>query len=346
MRAAMVTGPKQIDVVNFDTPLSDGKKVIIKITHSGICGSDIHAWKKGTGFGDIKNFIPGHELAGQVVDPGIRKDIKVGDLVTVIPFNNCGECPTCRKGSPAMCLKFLQGDPEYMCPGVNAPGAYAEFLAARPDMVRKLPEGMSPEEGAMIEPASVGCHAVRCAGIRPGDSVLVSGGGIIGLLCAAWARINGAGYIALTEANDLRGKNALEMGDVDEYYDVKDPDYLPKMIEASKGGFDFALEASATDAGINSSFQALKAFGTFALVGYTEKPSSIMTILEMIKEIEHKTIFGYKIEEFEMTMNLMARKSLNTKKFVSGTCDLNGVQAAMERLSSGTNPDVKIIIRP
>lgn len=346
MRAARIIGPRQFEVCSSDSPQADGTKVLVRISYCGICGSDLHLWVNGAGFGGVPDFVPGHEISATVIDPGSRDDLKEGDRVTVIPFNGCGECPMCRQGYPALCFRFAAGDPNCMCPGVNAPGAYAEYLSARPDMVRKLPENISGQEGAMIEPAAVGCHAVRCAGIRPGETVLINGGGIIGLLCAAWARINGARYIALAEANDLRGQNALKMGDIDAYFDVKDQEYLPKLMDASGGGFDFALETSATDAGINAAFMALKPHGTFVMIGVNEKPSSVMTVLEMVKELNHKSSFGYTVEEFDMTLDLMGKRRLDAGKFISGTCGLDGVQAAFENLSSGKGSDVKIIIQP
>ncbi|NPV26552.1 MAG: alcohol dehydrogenase catalytic domain-containing protein [Firmicutes bacterium] len=250
MRAVKLVGKKQLATVETDTPKTDGNQVIIKVSRVGICGSDIHIWEKG----ERSELIMGHEFCGTVVDPGALKDtISVGDRVAVIPLNPCGKCGPCTSGQPKYCVNSLAASP-----GVTATGGYAEYYAARPYMVRKLPDEMSDDEAAMIEPTAVALRAVRLAGFKPGDKVLVTGGGIIGLLCAAWSRIYGASYLALTEANPLRVENALKMGDVDAVFDATDQQLVPKLIEATGGGFDHVLECAAVAPAVNTGIMALK----------------------------------------------------------------------------------------
>ena len=180
MLAVVIKGKRRLSVVETEAPRADGEKVIIKVSGVGICGSDLHAWDHG----GMVGLIMGHELGGTVVDPGALKDsLKVGDRVTALPANPCGQCDPCKSGKPNLCVNMLAA-----APGLTAPGAYAQFFASRPDMVRKLPDTVSDVEAALIEPTAVALHAIRLAGLKPGDKVLVTGGGIIGLLSAAWAR--------------------------------------------------------------------------------------------------------------------------------------------------------------
>lgn len=230
-------------------------------------------------------------------------------------------------------------------PGNNSPGAYAQFLSVRPDMVRKLPDSISDTEAAMIEPASVALHAIHKSGIKAGDKVLITGGGTIGLLCAAWARISGASAIALTEINASRRAFAQKTGDVDFVFDATDHRLVSTMKKAIHGGFDVAIETSASDGGINTALSALKPRGTLVLSGISFHAQAIMTILLVIKEIEQRSSLGYLPEEFNLTLDCIANKKLNVGKYLSRTVCLEEVQNSFECLSSSTSSDLKILIK-
>ncbi len=338
MQAVSIEGKKQLKVVETETPKSDGNKVIVEVAKVGICGSDLHLWENGDRIG----LIMGHEFCGKVVDPGALKDtLKPGDRVTVLPLNPCGKCVNCKQGKVNLCINGLAASP-----GLTAPGAYAQYYAARPDMVRALPDEVSDAEATMIEPTAVALRAVHHAGVKPGDKVLVTGGGIIGLLCAAWARIAGASYIALTEANPNRAKKALEMGDVDEVFDAKDEELAKKLIVASKGGFDKALECAAVAPAVNTAIKALKFEGKLIIVGVNYSPVPVSTLLTLLHELEVKGTIGYSPAEFDQTIELMAKKIIKTERFISKTVGLDEVQEAFEHLTSGETTDVKIVIQP
>lgn len=337
MRAVSLAGERRLSVIETEEPKNDGEKVIISVTKVGICGSDIHLWEKGERIG----LIMGHEFSGRVVEPGSRKDLKAGDRVTVVPINNCGECINCKNGRINMCINGLAASP-----GITAPGAYAEYYAARPDMVRKLPDNVSDEEGAMIEPVAVALHAVRLAGVKPGDKVLVTGGGIIGLLCAMWARVAGASYIALTETNPLRRDFALKMGDVTEVFDATDKDLVKKLKEASRGGFDRALECAAVAPAVNTAIQALKYGGKLILVGVNYSLVLVSTLVAVLHELEMKGAIAYLPEEFDLCIDLISKKIINVERFISRIVGFDGVQDAFERLISQNNADVKVLIQP
>lgn len=336
MKVVVLDGPKQLSVVEKHTPQADGKKVIIKVAKVGICGSDLRMWEKGERVG----LVMGHEFCGTVIEPGPLQDsLQVGDRVTALPLDPCLKCVACLRGDINMCLNPVA------TPGIRADGAYAEFFACRPDMIRKLPDNISDNEGTMIEPAAVTLRAVRQAGIKPGDKVLINGGGIIGLLSAAWARIAGASYIALTEANQPRGANALRMGDIDTYFVAQDPDLVSKLIQGSGGGFDQAIDCTATPAAINSSIMAMNRGGRIILSGITYAPIPINSLVAVLREIEFKGTIGYS-HEFDKAMDLIGRKVLKTERFISGIIGLDSAQATFEKLTAGIYPDVKMLIEP
>jgi 2-desacetyl-2-hydroxyethyl bacteriochlorophyllide A dehydrogenase len=340
LKAVKLVGKRDLIVADVNKPATDGVNVLIKIVNCGICGSDIHFWNEGVGAAGYQELILGHELDGIVEDAGSRKDLKQGDRVTVIPMNPCGECPTCRKGLLNLCENTYKR-PQ---PGQNGPGGYAEYILARPDMVRRLPESISDLEGAMIEPATVGLHAVKEAGVKRGDRVLIVGGGTIGLICAAWARIQGASFVAITEANEKRAAKAREMGDANEVFDAADKSLKSNVKKAAGGGVDVAIDASASDAGINSALGMLRPKGTLVLAGISFAPQSLLTLVATMKEIAIRPSYAYLPGDFDSAIDSMARGILKTERFISRIIGMSEVQETFERLDSRTSDDVKIVI--
>jgi len=342
MKAVSLAGPRLLEITNLNKPLPDEKNALIRVSTCGICGSDIHFWEMGVGMDGRPGLVMGHELSGIIEDTGGRKDLSVGDRVTVIPLNPCRDCLMCRQGQLQLCVNGMKR-PNL---GLNAPGAYAQYVAVLSDMVRKLPDTINDLEAAMIEPAAVSFRAVRAAGIRPGDTVLITGSGTIGLLCAAWARISGASRIFLSEVNEARVAAAIKLGDANEVINGRDPKMVSKIKKATSGGVNVAIDASANDAGINSAILSLRPKGTMVLAGISLTSQSLMTTAITGRELVLKGTFGYTIEDFELAMDFIARKVLNVGKYISRTIGLEEVQQAFETLHSGTSGDVKIIIRP
>lgn len=341
MKAVKLTGRKQMELVDVDKPVADGENVIIKVSACGICGSDLHYWHAGRGMGGVYDLIMGHEFSGVVVDAGNRDDLAKGDRVTALPMDPCGVCAACRAGHVNICIKALKRS----IPGNNSPGAFSEFLKLRPDMVRKLPDTVNDVQGAMIEPTAVALHAVRTAGICPGDSVMVCGGGPIGLLCAAWARISGASYLALTEINGFRKKFAEQNGGVDAVFDPNDPDFGPQVKQRTGGGFDVVIETSASDAGINLGLMMLNPKGRLVLAGINPHTQAVLTILAAAREITQKSVMAYLPEEFDTAIDYIAQKRIDVQKLMTSTTDLIGLGDAFERLAAGNSEDIKIVCK-
>lgn len=342
MKAVRLTGPRSLEYGDAEDPMPDGMSVIIKVASCGICGSDLHYWAAGVGMNGLPGLIMGHEFAGVVAHPGGRRDLEPGMRVIAIPLNPCGECGPCVQGSPQMCANGLSR-PNI---GLSSPGAYAEYVSVRPDMVRRLPDSVGDLEAPMIEPASVSFHAVRTAGVRAGDAVLVVGSGAIGLLCAAWARISGASRVYLAEVNDARAATAMRLGDADEVLDARDPKWVSRLRKATSGGPDVAIDASGSDAGINAALMALKVQGTLVLAGISLTPQSLLTLALTGRELTLKGSFAYTVPDFETTMDFVARGILPVEKYVSRAVRLPEVQEACAALHSGSSGDVKIVIRP
>ena len=193
-----LTSKNKITKADVPEPKAEKGQVVVKILRGGICGSDIHAYHDQHPFITLP-VVPGHEFAGTVSEIGEGvSNVKVGDRVTVMPQLYCGECRNCKIGRYNICmsLKVL---------GCGAPGAFQEKLAVPAELVLKLPDDMTFDQGAMLEPIAVGIHSCkRATGGVKGKRVLVLGAGTIGNLTAQAARALGAESVMITDLIDWR----------------------------------------------------------------------------------------------------------------------------------------------
>jgi 2-desacetyl-2-hydroxyethyl bacteriochlorophyllide A dehydrogenase len=338
MRAVSLQGKKKFAVIETKKPESDGNKVVIKIAASGICGTELKIWKEG----ELIGAIPGHEFCGFIEEPGALKNVMhKGDRVSAMELDPCNQCSVCLKGYG------------YMCPGMMtnlmgwlSPGSYAEYIAVRPDMVRKLPDKMSDVEGVLIEPAAVALHAIRMGNTLPGDRVLITGAGAIGLFSAACARMGGASYIAATELKKHRIEIAQSMGDIDETFDANDPDLVPKLMEGSKGGFDVVIEATGVPQALQTACMVARPAGRIVQVGGAAPMVTAPNFIMVSKELRIIGAWTFSPDEYDITMALAAKKLLKLERFVTSQVDFEGVQKAYENLTSDDSREIKIIIRP
>lgn len=209
MNAAIMDEQLSISVKQIDIPVPKVNEALIKVYCIGICGSDVHYYEHGRiGRYVVKEpIILGHELAGEVVEVGKQvSNIAVGDRVAVEPGVTCGQCDYCKSGRYNLCpdVVFLATPP------VN--GAWAEYIVMPSDYLFKLPDSMSYEEGAMLEPLSVGFHAMMRGKVQPFDRVLITGLGPIGLLAGQAAKLFGVSEIYGTDVVPFRRQLAMEMG--------------------------------------------------------------------------------------------------------------------------------------
>lgn len=339
MKSVAIKDKKEFEIKEIEIPVSHNGEVLIDVKKTGICGSDIHYWVNG----EPKGLVMGHEFCGVVTDCGNREDLKVGDRVTALPISPCGHCEACETGQVQYCALTWS---EAIGLSVNHPGGLAPKIAVRSDMVLKIPDTVSDEEGAMVEPVAVGLHAIHLADIKVGQKVLVIGGGIIGLVSAMFAKKEGASFVALSETNEARGKKSVELGVADAWYDAKDQNTVPTLIEQTNGGFDVVIECVGNAAAVNSALTLVKQGGEVVLVGVSTEPISCYSVLAVMKELKVLGAIAYTKEEFKTCIDLIANKQIDAMKFVDDIISLEEVQKAYERLTSGTDSAVKILVDP
>lgn len=236
MRAVRLFAPKDIRCVEVDVPqIEKDTQVLIKVKSCGVCGSDIpRVMVKGT------YHFPttiGHEFSGQIVECGtkVRKNLKPGDRVSVMPLIPCGTCQYCKVGQSHLC-----DDYDYY--GSRRDGAMAEYIVVESENCLKLPQNVSYEMGALTDPISVALHAVRKVKMEAGKSAAVFGLGAIGYLCVQWLRELGCTRVIAVDVEDEKLELAKQMGATEGVNGIK-TDAVKAIRELTNGeGVDIAIE--------------------------------------------------------------------------------------------------------
>ncbi|MBE7175203.1 MAG: alcohol dehydrogenase catalytic domain-containing protein, partial [Mucilaginibacter polytrichastri] len=225
MRTLVCTTPFHFDYTDTQEPVPEKDTAIIAIKRIGICGTDLHAFEGTQPYFSYPRIL-GHELAGELVAFDHAPGFSVGEKVTILPYFHCGNCIACRAGLPNCCT-WLQ-----VC-GVHTDGGMREYFRV-PTSALVHGEGLSYDELALVEPLAIGAHGVRRAGIQPGEFVLVSGAGPIGLAVMEFARIAGAQVIAV-DVNERRLNFCTEKIGVKTALNARDADIMDQISAVTNG---------------------------------------------------------------------------------------------------------------
>ncbi len=343
MKAAVLTGPQQIKIKNVPVPPVLPGQMEIKVSACGVCGSDIHMWKSGKGWGSQGgDFWMGHEFCGVVTNPG-SSNFKVGDRVTFWANLYCGKCDMCRAGQEQLCREV--NGTNYM--GFVTNGAYAEKFVGKASNAYLLPDSVSDVAAGCIDPLMVAYHAIRRSGIKLHDKVLVVGSGIIGQFLGELAKKCGAAYVAMSKVNDIKIQKAKELGIFDEYFDGNDPERAQKYREASGGGFDIVFEAVGAPASLAACIDAVRPGGKIVAIGNSieaEIPFALNRLV--LNEIQLIGSVSCTRVEFEETIDLIASGFIDPEKYVTDVLPLDALQHVLERQIDPNDPMVKIVIKP
>ena len=336
MKAVIVDKPGQFKVVERDIPRAESGKVVIKVAYASICGSDAIYWS-----GDLMlGHSLGHEFSGTIWDPG-TSDFQKGDRVCAMELNPCGNCPACRSGRVNICPGLMKG-----APGISTDGAYAEYVAVRQDMVRRLPEGVSLQAAAMAEPLAVSYHGVRRAGIRGGERLLVWGDGPIGAFTAACARAMGAAYIGLVGKNPHRMAQIQSLDIADETFDINDPEYLARIKSVEPERFSLILECTGRRNGISAALGILANGGKLITLGIHDDIQELNTLRLLLKEQEIIPSAFFTPADYDAVLALLASGEIKADAYATSVRPLEQAQAAFLELTGGGTKEMKILLDP
>lgn len=265
MKALVLTQYNHIELSDVPDPEVGAEDVLVRVHACGICGSDIHGYDGSTGR-RIPPLVMGHEAAGVVeaVGPAVR-NFKAGDRVTFDSTVSCGRCHFCRRGQINLCdNRRVLG---VSCGDYRQNGAFAELVAVPQNIVYKLPEGLSFESAALIEAVSIAVHAANITRLSLGDTALVVGSGMIGLLAIQAIRLRGAGRVIATDVEDSRLEMARQLG-ADITLNARQLDIPAEVARLTDGrGADAALEVVGHQQTVNDAIAAVRKGGAVTLVG-------------------------------------------------------------------------------
>ena len=320
-------------------PLGDND-VRIKIVNVGICGSDVHYYRHGRIGGFVVNepMVLGHEASGTVVETGLAvKNLKVGDRV-------CMEPGIPDYGSRETLRGMYNLDPDvrfWATPPIH--GCLRETIVHPANLTFKLPDNVSFEEGALVEPLAIGVHAAKKARIAPGDTALVLGAGTIGLVTALAAIAAGCSHVIVADSKQEK------LDFIRDHYDARFSTFNVasgdlKAHILAEGGVDIVFEASGSPQAILSTTGFLVPGGKVVLIGMPQAPAPIDIVEAQCKEIEFLTIFRY-ANVYDRTIKYIASGQINVKPLITHRYDFANVENAFRFAARMPGDAIKIMIK-
>ncbi len=273
MKALLLSEYKQLDLADLPTPVPAADEILMRVTACGICGSDVHGFDGSTGR-RIPPVVMGHEAAGVVAAVGSSvKAFAPGDRVTIDSTVYCGQCDYCRKGEINLCdHRQVIG---VSCAEFRRAGAFAEYVAVPQRIAYRLPDTMSFSEASMLEAVSVALHAVRVSQVHGGETALVIGAGMIGLLTMQAAYSAGVSRILIADIDQSRLALAKRVGPQGEMRQsmpetllLSGDELVSEVYRRTDGqGVDLVYEAVGLNATVGAAISCARKGGTVTLVG-------------------------------------------------------------------------------
>lgn len=316
MEALVYEGNKTLCVRDVEKPEVKQYEVLIRVSHAGICGSDLLIWNGG-----YPRVVPpitiGHEFSGIVEQVGTSvTEFNIGDRVVVEPLITCGVCSVCKSGNYNLCA-------ELNLIGVDRNGGMAQYVSVSEEQVVRIPDNVNLEDATFIEPLAVGVHMINQASVFENDVVLVAGGGPIGLIAASVAKSKGA-EVFVSEINDFRLNKAQEIG-----FKTLNPievDVTAFLESATAGrGCDIAIEATGTVFGLTDCIEVIKPKGTVLIGGMAKKKLEVDTYKILSKELNVIGSRVYTRKDFAEALELIKTNRFIPKSLVTHVIDLDEV---------------------
>jgi (R,R)-butanediol dehydrogenase / meso-butanediol dehydrogenase / diacetyl reductase len=341
MKALRWYGRRDLRYEDVPEPSPGPGQAKVKVSFAGICGSELKEYVNGPRkiAVDRLPLIAGHEFAGTIVEIDENgSGLKVGDRVGGIGNRVCGTCFFCRKGLDNLCLNSSFS-------GADVDGCMAEYLVTRCSSLYKLPDSVSDEAGALVEPLAVAIHAVRQANIRSGDTVAIVGDGAIGLCVLLAARSAGASAIYMVAKHRTRGSIALNLGATTVIY-LNNGGVLQDVRNLTGGlGVDVALECVGSPEALRLSVDLVRRGGMVSLIGVLDEPASFdfSSITFDEKSIAGSSIY---INEGKTAVDWMADKRIDPAPLITSVIPLrDAVRSGFEKLLMSKEGNVKVLLQ-
>lgn len=350
MKAARFHGAHDIRIEDVPEPaIKNPDEMLVENLYCGICGTDLHEYVAGPIVTPVEPHrltgvtLPqtlGHELCARVVEVGPEvTSAKVGDRVAVMPALVCGRCYYCRRGLGHLCENFA-------CTGLSAEtGGMAKYAILKDYQVSVLPESVSDQEGAVVEPAAVAAYGVDRTGLRGGDVVLVTGAGPIGILSAMYASAIGASTVVISEPNPNRAALARAM-DIGPVVDPTTGELDALVADLTKGvGVDIGVECSGSGPGLRSALAQVRKRGTVVQTGLHTKPAEIDAMDLAFKDVTLVGSWCWYLTDWDRIVRLVASGKYPVGKAVTAVVGLDDVvTAGFDVLVDPTGDQLKVLV--
>ena len=348
MKAVLLKGPGEITIEEVPVPEISDDEVLVEVKYCAICGSDVHSVPDCALF--PAGTYMGHEFSGVITKVGRNVEVwKPGARVVVNPLYICGECYACRHGRQSLCsqgYKHAIGS----TPGREHAGAFAKFVRVPiPEWrLHQLPDEVSFEEGALVDPLAASLHAVRVSSFRIGEHAMVLGTGPIGLGVIAFLKHAGAGLIIATGTNENRRKVAERLG-ADYVFNPKNvPDLKGKVLDLTDGeGVGVVFDCSGVAQAFQSATDFLRRGGEIVLEGVVPGEVRILPLHWVINEWRLQSSMCYYADEIPMVIEFLRKGISPVKELITSKIKLsNIIEEGFDKLAGPNKEEIKILVEP
>jgi len=346
MKAARFHAPGKIRIEDVNIPQIGSEEILVKVKVALTCGTDVKMYKRGH-----PKVIPpitmGHEFSGTVEETGqkVANKFRIGDRVAVANSAPCNNCFFCKTGKPNLCEHLLE-----TLIGFSVDGAYAEYIRVPAPIVRQntyvMPENISFEEAALLEPLACAINGIDAANIGLGDTVLIFGSGPIGLIHLQLAKLKGASKVIVTDLQSERLKIAGKLG-ADVVIDASKEDQLSRVKEITGGlGADKVIEAVGLPQTWELAFQMTRKAGTTLFFGGCPSGAKVSLDTERIhyEDLTIKGIFHHTPVSVLKAFKLISSGRFIGKPLITEEMSLSELENALTKMGRGEC--VKIAIKP
>ena len=343
MKAMLLSEYKKLSIVDLPMPEVGPEDLLVQVKACGICGSDIHGYDGSSGR-RIPPLIMGHEAAGIVAAVGNQvKGFKEGDRVTFDSTVSCGRCAACRRGSINLCEnRQVLG---VSCNEFKRHGAFAEYVIVPYNIAYQLPSQLKFEHAALIEAVSIAVHAANRTPVKLGDTAVVVGSGMIGLLVVQAIRLAGAARVIAVDLEDSKLAVAKSLG-ADWTLNAKSVDVVAEVKKLTGGrGADVSLEVVGATPTVKTAIECTRKGGAITLVGNLA-PSVEMPLQAIVTR--ELTIYGSCASngEYPECIEYLSRGDIQVQPLITATANLDEGPAWFERLFAGEPGAMKVILQP
>lgn len=333
----LMTAPKEITFREVDIPEPGPDQVLVKIKRIGVCGSDIHVFH---GMHPYTKYpvTQGHEVSGKIVKLGqYVSNLQVGQRVTIEPQVFCGRCHPCLHGKYNLCenLKVM---------GFQTIGTASEYFAVDASKITPLPEGMSYNEGAMIEPLAVTVHAGKRFADMKGAKVAVLGAGPIGILLSQAVKALGAAEVMITDISEKRLELAKSVG-ADYAINTAKEDFGEALVACfGPDKADVIYDCAGNDITMNSAIQNARKGSTIILVAVFAKMANVDLAKLNDSELDLNTSMMYRHEDYVDALRFVNEGKIQLKPLESAHFAFKDYQKAYEYIDANREMTMKVLI--